>query len=355
MKIIYKGIKNIVFRLKTLRKFLREEKDVRYKSNMIKNIIFYFRGFTSDKFIAYELDKNDYKDYLSDYRRITTVLLNGKYNFILNNKLIFEKVFSSSFNIPKNYALINNGSIVKLFENSPIYDSNSLYSAIKKYRNIVIKPVQGGGGKNVLIIKNENDKLSINNEKIDLETFNKRISQLNNCVITEYVNQSKFSASLYAKSTNTIRMLLYRDIDSGKMKVLAAAQRIGSSKSKGMDNISSGGVSAQIDTSNGEILKSISIQKEGNDIKKIKDYHPDTKFKLVGLQIPNWEKIKLDICSKMDLFPYINYIGMDIVITDDGYKIIEGNSYSNPRVHQLHEPLLKYEEFNDFLKYHNIC
>ena len=61
--------------------------------------------------------------------------------------------------------------------------------------------------------------------------------------------------------------------------------------------------------------------------------------------VPNWELMKkgvIDICRFM---PELEYLGFDIAITDDGFKIIEIN------IHQdLHKVAEHSEEFKSFYR-----
>lgn len=48
------------------------------------------------------------------------------------------------------------------------------------------------------------------------------------------------------------------------------------------------------------------------------------------------------------------YVGWDIIVTDDGYKIIEGNNYSDVNLLQIHRPLLADPRVRRFYLYHGI-
>ena len=73
---------------------------------------------------------------------------------------------------------------------------------------------------------------------------------------------------------------------------------------------------------------------------------------ITGVRIPHWDSMTkklLDVCAEMS---YIPYVGWDIIITPDGFAVIEGNNYPDLG-HQVFSPLLEdprvrafYEKFD---------
>src|SRR5690606_18742139 len=52
------------------------------------------RGFTPEKWDLYRFDENDPELYLSDWQRSLTRFMNGPYDVVFNNKILFTQVFS---------------------------------------------------------------------------------------------------------------------------------------------------------------------------------------------------------------------------------------------------------------------
>lgn len=72
--------------------------------------------------------------------------------------------------------------------------------------------------------------------------------------------------------------------------------------------------------------------------------HPDTGVRIEGI-VPNWELMKKGITDICRFMPELEYLGFDIAITDDGFKIIEIN------IHQdLHKVAEHSEEFKAFFR-----
>ena len=63
--------------------------------------------------------------------------------------------------------------------------------------------------------------------------------------------------------------------------------------------------------------------------------HPDTGCMLEGKIIPDWERLKREITALTNRFPYLNYIAWDILLTEEGFCVIEGNASSGCMMFQV--------------------
>ena len=72
------------------------------------------------------------------------------------------------------------------------------------------------------------------------------------------------------------------------------------------------------------------------------DHHPDTGTLLEGY-LPNWETVKKGVYDISMMIPQLEYLGFDIAITEDGFKILEINIHQD--IHKAHEFT---EEINRF-------
>ena len=75
--------------------------------------------------------------------------------------------------------------------------------------------------------------------------------------------------------------------------------------------------------------------------------HPDTQVTVEG-EIPGWEQMKAELLRISSYIPQVIYLGYDVVITDDGFKIIEINSHQAIHMIQTRTPLLKDALTRDF-------
>jgi len=107
-KFFNKIIKSFYIKIKNFRVWHHFviEKHNSYKLPLYHKLRAIKYGFSSDFYHMYNLEQNNPKDYISDYTRILSRDINEKYKSILDNKLIFEKVFGQYLTIPKNIIII---------------------------------------------------------------------------------------------------------------------------------------------------------------------------------------------------------------------------------------------------------
>ncbi|HHW69852.1 MAG TPA: hypothetical protein GX392_00685 [Clostridiales bacterium] len=328
--------------------------DIKSDNNLgfFKRLKMWQLGFLSEKYYLYNLEHNNFRDYLSDHNHEMSRFINQPYNVILDDKIIFEKIISQYIRVPKNYALIDNGNILPLQSKVKINDIDSLIYICKKESGLVIKPVRGSQGRGVKILHIKNNVIFKNGKEIKRQELENIISNLDNFIITEFIEQGQYSRNLYPGSTNTIRVVAMMDPHTHKPFIAGAAQRIGGKASGGLDNFAQGGYSANIDLNSGELSAAVTRLETENLIWHNK--HPDTDSQIKGVKIPGWHNIKHKLLCVMEELPYIKYVGWDIVLTDDDIVVIEGNSYPQPRVIQIHTPLLKNDQVKEFYKYYSI-
>ena len=81
--------------------------------------------------------------------------------------------------------------------------------------------------------------------------------------------------------------------------------------------------------------------------------HPDTDVQISGKIIPNWVQIKKEIVDLTNKFPYLNFVAWDVLLTNNGIYIIEGNASSGCGMFQMQHGV-KNEELGDIYRNYNI-
>ena len=59
------------------------------------------------------------------------------------------------------------------------------------------------------------------------------------------------------------------------------------------------------------------------------------------IQIPHWDEVIAAIREICAHYPQLRYLGFDIAVTEDSFRIIEINSLSGLHAAQMKEPLLR--------------
>jgi len=138
-------------------------------------------------------------------------------------------------------------------------------------------------------------------------------------ILETYLKQHSKIQELSPSAVNTIRIFTQIRKD-GQYEVLGCRMRI--SVDCEVDNLAAGNLAAPIDEKTG-IINGAGVY--SNITKAPETIHPITKTSIVGFQIPYWEEI-LAMVKKASLkHPQNRSIGWDVVLTNSGPGLIEGN------------------------------
>ncbi|MCW9706775.1 sugar-transfer associated ATP-grasp domain-containing protein [Fodinibius salsisoli] len=138
-------------------------------------------------------------------------------------------------------------------------------------------------------------------------------------VVEEFVEQHAELNRLSPSAVNTIR--IFTELNAkNEVNILGCRLRI--SVNSSVDNMAAGNLAAPIDEKSGQL----SGPAVYSDITKEEQiYHPITKVKITGFQIPFWEETIKMVKKAAKLHPQNRSIGWDVVITPKGPGLIEGN------------------------------
>ncbi|MEI4768787.1 sugar-transfer associated ATP-grasp domain-containing protein [Psychrobacillus sp. FJAT-51614] len=342
---IYRGIK-------MNRTFILKQRKSSVPTDLKNNIKLARKGFLGESKTIYNFSKNEMKYYLSDIQRLRTRYINAPYSFILDEKVVFESMYKSRLKIPQSFSLIKKGKLIPLHQEYKMENINDLIRYLDSNEKCVIKPIRNGGGYGIHILSKIDNDYYVNSKRVTFNEISRIVEALDDYFVSEFITQGKFGASLYSETTNTIRIVTMIDPATNKAFIPIAVQRIGNKDSSPTDNWTQGGLSAEIDLETGTLGKGVTYPREG--ILTYHDYHPETQSKISNAVIPHWDIIKKEILEAANLYPYISYIGWDVVTTDEGYMVLEGNNFTDVNLLQVHKPLLKDERVVAFYKTHGI-
>ena len=138
-------------------------------------------------------------------------------------------------------------------------------------------------------------------------------------LVEEFVRQHEAINRISPTAVNTIRIFTDLNEDGG-VDILGCRFRI--SVNSPVDNMAAGNLAAPVDTDTG-IVSGEAVY--GDITKKDCAVHPVTHQQITGFQIPFW-KDTLEMVKRAALkHPQNRSIGWDVVITDRGPGLIEGN------------------------------
>lgn len=297
-------------------------------------------GFMPMCWDLYLLGENDHRDYLSDREREMTWILNWPFAAILDDKLGFYYLLKQiGAPTPEIRALVLAGRLEPLDGPRPADAGAWLGDLLERLDRIVLKPIWGAKGKGISIVERSDGGCRIDGREATLEELARRLSGMDRYMITDFAAQAAYAREIFPGSANSIRILTMPDDDRVPF-IAGAAHRFGAERSQGpVDSWSRGGLSAGIDLETG-VLSAAVTSLEYSYMER-HDRHPDTGTPITGNRVANWDEICAGILELGRKLPYLPYVGWDVIATDSGYLVIEGNKQSNVGFLQVHRPLLR--------------
>lgn len=324
------------------------------------------RGFLSRAAVLYDFERHDPGDYLSDYERyVETRRINGRFGIALDNKLLFHRLMGGfDDRLPDLYGLVEDGRFRPIADPGgrrgparPLAEWAEDSMAAGETR--VLKWVLGGGGQNVLLLTRTDDGngdgdggFRLNGEPVHRDELRERLAGLDEYVVTGFAEQAGYADALYPGATNTLRLVTMWDPEEDEPFVARGIHRIGTRESAPMDNWTQGGLSAEVDLETGELGEAVAYPDEGR--LEWHETHPDSGRRIEGTPIPEWGAVRDHLLGMAETVPYLPYVGWDVVVTDDGFEVIEANNYPGVKSLQVHRPLMTDERIRRFYASHGI-
>ncbi len=297
-------------------------------------------GFMPMSWDLYNLAENDHREYLSDREREMTWILNWPFAAILDDKLGFYYLLKQiGAPTPEIRALILHGNLEPLDESRTMESGAWLRDLLDRLGTLVLKPIWGAKGKGILIVERAEEGCRLNGAPTSFDALERHVAGLDRYMVTDFARQAAYAREIFPGSANSIRVLTMPDADRRPF-IASAAHRFGAERSQGpVDSWSRGGLSAAIDIETGELGPAVTSLEYS--YMERHDRHPDTGIQITGNRVAGWDGIRAGILALAGKLPYLPYIGWDVIATDSGYLVIEGNKQSDVGFLQVHRPLLR--------------
>ncbi len=299
------------------------------------------RGFMPMSYELYSLGENDPGEYLSDRQREMTWILNWPYAGILDDKLAFGFMLEQlGIPTPATRALIIKGRLETVDASPRAAGGRWWQEHLDRLGRLVLKPIWGARGNGISIVEGFGTGCRVNGRKLTLQELDALLARLDRYLVSDFVQQAPYAHEIFPGSANSMRILTMQDED-GVPFIAGATHRFGATRSRRpVDNWSAGGLSAGIDLETGELSAGLTSLQFSRRMER-HDHHPDTGTRIRGNRVANWDAIRAGIVEVAGKLPFLPYVGWDVVATDGGFQIIEGNKQSNVTALQIHRPLLR--------------
>lgn len=206
-----------------------------------------------------------------------------------------------------------------------------------KKQAIAAKACKGGHGFGFYKLEYIDGFFYVNQEKYAENKFIELISGLDNYIITEYSKpHSMFSKLCGENIFAVIRTITVYDDKEGA-QLTGAVIRLGCKKA-GLLTDYPGTIYCGLTLDEGRLFKPIYCERD-NWYVPIKE-HPDTGEDFTLYKVPYWGQLKRLVRDVSNYIPMTPYLVIDIIPSDDGFKILEINSHGQVRNTEAHFPFL---------------
>ena len=315
-------------------------------TNIFQKIWCWRHGFQSFRIQQYGLTKENYKDFLSDYQYHWLNRINNGYQIWINDKTTTRYVMEpyKQYLAKYYYDIIkmSGETCIKALQDipegfEPSFDG--IFKLLRQEKLLALKPSSGTHGDGFYRMEYADGKYLINGKEMTEDEIVDMISGFKSVyVITEYLFMHRELKKIYPNAVNTIRVAVVNQTAYAP-KIMQAYMRIGSSKSGYTDNVGYGGICAKIDIGTGRYYCPEQLRNHKFTPCPV---HPDTGVKIEGV-VPNWDYMCNGVLNICKFMPELEYLGFDIAITDDGFKIIEINIHQD--LHKVAEHTPEFKQF----------
>lgn len=262
----------------------------------------------------------DYESFFFSRNVMNRIVEPTSQTCLLQDKFLFYKYMKCNhLPTPEVFAVYDDGKIY----DGALNEVNEDY--IKDRTDYFIKDIGGKNGSSVKHIRNYDE-------------FKKmRASLSGKFILQERLVQSEKMSEINPDSTNTVRVITVNK--NGKPYVFSTFFKVGTTKTKDVDNWAVGGLVVGIEEAG--YLKEFGFYKPGKGGKMAS--HPDTHVEFAKFQIPMYQEALALACRAHKYFYGVHSIGWDVAITPNGPMIIEGNDNWEISVCQLFSHGLKKE------------
>jgi alpha-L-glutamate ligase-like protein len=257
---------------------------------------------------------------------------------IARSKILTKRILrKGGIPIPALYAKFRDPGEVFKFDWNTLPDSFAL------------KPSKGLGGDGIIVVKRKiqasadgksppgwlttkKEKVSVDDLKLHVLDILEGAYSVGNIpdvgFIEEYIGRHKSLQKFAFRGTPDIRVIVFN-----KVPVMAML-RLPTRESGGRANLHQGAIGVGVDIATGITTKAIW---HGEPIV----YKPDTKRKLHGIKVPQWEKI-LETAVQSQVVSHLGYLGVDIVLhPEKGPMVLEINSQPGLQIQLANDAGLK--------------
>lgn len=306
--------------------------------SLTEKIWAYRHGFLSYRIPQYGITKTNREDFISDLEYRWLRHINGPYRIWVEQKPTMRQLLPEHADFfPKNYYTTPTfaGSCLRRMPDLPDgYGINyaDMLRLVREEGVLALKPESGSHGEGFKKLEFSGGAYLLNGRPSSENDVVALLSQPENkYLVTEYIVQHPELRKYHSESVNTVRLTVFKS-DGMTPELGNAYLRLGSPESGYVDNVVAGAMIAEIDLGTGR-YHSGAVLSKGRMCSS--PDHPGSGLRVEGT-IPGWEQIKDAVLAVAEALPQLEYLGFDVAVTSDGFRVIEINRFPDfPRTSLL--------------------
>ena len=218
---------------------------------------------------------------------------------------------------------------------APFCGEDAFVQFLKKHQKLVVKPDRGSLGEGLEVVNYTDEQAA--------KDYFAGITAERPFICEEFIRQHPAMSQLNPASVNTIRVVSL--LQGGEVEIVSATLKTGFGDDNITDNLSMGGVGAQVDVKTGVVCTF------GKDFHfHTYTHHPYSGAQIIGLQIPHWDQAVALIKEGHKRLPQCMIYGWDIAITETGVDVVEANSRPGSRIMQVMDGIPKGQKILPLIK-----
>ncbi|MGY6555683.1 MAG: sugar-transfer associated ATP-grasp domain-containing protein [Wenzhouxiangella sp.] len=296
-------------------------------------------GFWARNELIYDFDAYPENRYANDRDFFYMHPLNGWLSKLIDDKRFIPIVFRSAPHLVPELSVGIEDANVKFVLKSGVPSTFSpdieetLEGLFDDYPWLFLKPAGLSGGRGSFRFSRSGCREAVS-----------QIDPRHAYLISNCVSNESYSQKINPHGVNTIRVYFFRPLGKSELRLFRVFHRFGTKLSSPADNLSRGGVVAEVDLADGRLSKAVAPSHEVIRCSA----HPESGEVIEGVVIPDWEMKRGQIQEMLNCLFFLEFGALDIAVTPTGLKVLEVNSQPERRMLQINAPAFIDEAFFDF-------
>jgi len=315
----------------------------------LKKIALYRKGYYSERLKCYRISKdNSLDNYIPEIRYYKLHPINGFYSKWIDDKLTMRYMFDSYRDyLPEYYYQIDSGRITRLVDCQSSYtaDIPGIMNLLRDKKMLAVKLKSGTRRQGFNKFSYDDGVYRVNDKVVAEQELIEIMTGMDDYLVTEFLVPYAEYNKIYPRISNPVRVMVINE--AKRMRIIAAFIRFYMDDPDDPEEISPEGVYCGVDINEGRLFEPRMYDRDMNMVDIA--IHPDTGVVIEG-KLKNWDLMKEVLTHFCNDFPQLRYMGLDIIFTEESFKILEINSIPGLHHIQCYYPMLRDDINREFFE-----